>query len=197
MREAGQAGPGRPHRVDVVGEATAGLGDAADEDDRLPVGRERGFVLVVGAGGQRAGAAAEVDPVEIAQAAFGGGAALEDDVVPVGRELRSAVDLGAAGQLVLAGAVGAHRPDVAAADEGDLAPVGGEVRFAVGRVFGELVEVPFLGGEEAAFGDAAFFFRGHVACEKTTAPVREDGGGGGGRDGERERTRSAVNRSNG
>ena len=71
-----------------------------------------------------------------------------------GRWARTAagVDLGAAGQLVLAAAVGAHRPDVAGADEGDLAPVGGEIRFAVGRVFGELVEVPVFGGEEAAFG---------------------------------------------
>ncbi len=143
LAQARQAGAGRAHRVDVVGKSAAGLGDAADEDDRLAVGRERRFVLVVGAGNERAGGAAEIDSVEVAQTAFGRGAG-EDDVVAFGVELRPAVDLGPGGQLVLAGAVGPHRPDVAAADEGDLAPVGGEIRFAVGRVFGELVEVAFL-----------------------------------------------------
>ena len=81
---------------------------------------------------------------------------------------------------MLAGAVRPHRPDVPGADEGNLAPVSGEVGFDVGGIFGELVEVTVAGGVETTFG--FFDFLGFlpssafgsstvtIAREKTTAP---------------------------
>ena len=129
-------------------------------------------MLIAGTGDEGTGAAPEIDPVEIARTTFGPRAG-EGDVVAFGVELRPAVDLGPGGQLVLAGAVGPHRPDVASADEGDLAPIGGEIRFAVGWVFGQLVEVPFFGRVEAAFG--LFDFAAFRFFDGGDRPREDDG----------------------
>ena len=96
------------------------------------------------------GAAVEADRVEVGRGALFR-AALEEHVPAVRRDARSRVELRAAGHPAQAGAVGPHREDVAAAREDDRPAVRRERRFGVGRVFGELVEVAVLDGEEAAF----------------------------------------------
>src|SRR6476619_8250027 len=94
---------------------------------------------------------ADPDGVEVTRSTFRG-TSLEEDVAAVRGNDRPSVDLGAAGQLPLAGAVGADRVEVPAADEGDRPTVGGEGRLGVGGVFGDLVQVAGLDREQPAFG---------------------------------------------
>src|SRR6185369_9376881 len=155
--DAGAAGqppqlrPRGPHRVDVVVAAGADRG-GADEDNRLPVRRERGFVLVTGGGGDLVRrAAVDADRVEVARAPRGG-TSLEEDDASVRRDLRAGVDFGAAGQPFLPRAVGADREDVSFAYEGDGVAVGRERRFGVLRVFRQLVEVVVFDREQPTFG---------------------------------------------